>query len=79
MGAKGKVDQAIVDEVLSQPFFVHDIPETTRRETFGDRTGEDICERKLKTGATPKTVLQPSHESPPNHSSCTIANTDPSS
>ncbi len=54
MGAKGKVDQAFVDEVLSQPFFVHDIPETTRREAFGDRTGEDICERKLKTGATPE-------------------------
>jgi len=40
MGAKGKVDQAIVDEVLSQPFFVHDTPETTRRETLATALGK---------------------------------------
>ena len=45
MGAKGIVDQGIVDEVLAGPYFQHDIPKTTGRETFGDRMAEDICER----------------------------------
>ncbi|KAB5511444.1 hypothetical protein GE09DRAFT_1270398 [Coniochaeta sp. 2T2.1] len=54
MGAKGKVDQAIVDEVLAGPYFIHDIPKTTGRETFGDRMAEDICDRMLAKGATPE-------------------------
>jgi 1,6-anhydro-N-acetylmuramate kinase len=47
MGAKGQVNQDIVDEVLAGPYFQHDIPKTTGRETFGDRMAEDICDRML--------------------------------
>ena len=54
MGAAGKVDQSIVDEVLAGPYFKHDIPKTTGRETFGDRMGEEICEKMLAKGATPE-------------------------
>ncbi|KAK4947516.1 hypothetical protein LTR10_013461 [Elasticomyces elasticus] len=54
MGAAGKVDQSIVDEVLKGPYFVHDIPKTTGRETFGDTMGEEICERMLAKGASPE-------------------------
>ena len=50
----GKVDQGVVDEVLQQSHFVHDIPKTTGRETFSDRTAEDICEKILSKRATPK-------------------------
>ena len=49
MGAKGKVDQGIVDEILAGPYFQHDIPKTTGRETFGDRMAEEICDRMLKS------------------------------
>lgn len=48
MGAKGAVQQRIVDEVLAGPYFQHDIPKTTGRETFGDRIAEDICDRMLQ-------------------------------
>ena len=52
MGAAGKVDQSVVDEFLAGPYFVHEIPKTTGRETFGDRMAEDICDRMLASGAT---------------------------
>ena len=54
MGAAGKVDQEIVDEVLQQPYFLHDIPKTTGRETFGDHLSEELCKRMLAKGATPE-------------------------
>jgi 1,6-anhydro-N-acetylmuramate kinase len=54
MGAKGKVDQKIVDEVLSGPCFKHEIRKTTGRETFGDQMAEDICDRTIKEGYTPE-------------------------
>lgn len=52
MGASGKVNQSVVDEILAGPYFVHDIPKTTGRETFGDRMAEDICDKMLASGAT---------------------------
>lgn len=45
MGAMGTVNQSIVDEVLAGPYFRHDIPKTTGRETFGDRIVEDLCDK----------------------------------
>jgi 1,6-anhydro-N-acetylmuramate kinase len=54
MGAAGKVDQAIVDEVLQHPYFLHDIPKTTGRETFGDDLSEELCKRMTAKGASPE-------------------------
>jgi 1,6-anhydro-N-acetylmuramate kinase len=53
MGAKGKVNQGIVDEVLAGPYFKHDIPKTTGRETCGDRMAEDVYD-KMTAGKGPK-------------------------
>ena len=54
MGAAGKVNQYIVDGVLAGPYFTHDIPKTTGRETFGDSMAEDICEKMLAQRASPE-------------------------
>lgn len=54
MAAAGIVDQEIVDEVLQQPYFVHDIPKTTGRETFGDNLSEELCQRMLAKGPSPE-------------------------
>lgn len=53
MGARGKVDQVIKYEILQQPYFQHNIPETTGREVFGESTSE-VCERMLSEGASPE-------------------------
>ncbi len=47
MGARGTIWQDKVDEILAGPYFKHDIPKTTGRETFGDRMAEDICDELL--------------------------------
>lgn len=54
MGALRNVDQTVVDEILAGPYFAHDIPKTTGRETFGDSMDEDICDRMIGKGATPE-------------------------
>lgn len=54
MGAKGTVDQRVVDEVLSNSYFGHDIPKTTGRETFGDELAEDICKQMIANSASPE-------------------------
>ena len=52
MAKAGKVNQAIVDEILAGPYFTHDIPKTTGRETFGDNWSQQLCERMMAEGAT---------------------------
>jgi 1,6-anhydro-N-acetylmuramate kinase len=61
IGAKGKVDQSIVDEILAGPYFVHEIPKTTGRETFGDRMAEDICDRMLASKQSPNSLFLTCH------------------
>lgn len=48
-GCKGKVDQSIVDEFLSKPYFSKLPPKTTGRELFGDSVALELiglCEKK---------------------------------
>ena len=48
------MDQCIVDETLAGPYFTHEIPQTTGRETFGDSWSEDLCKRTQAKGASPE-------------------------
>jgi 1,6-anhydro-N-acetylmuramate kinase len=57
MAKAGRVNQAIVDEILAGPYFTHDIPKTTGRETFGDNWSQELCERMIAEGATPEDCL----------------------
>lgn len=57
MAKAGHVNQAIVDETLRGPYFVHDIPKTTGRETFGDNWSQELCERMTPGGATPEDCI----------------------
>ena len=41
----------------SSPFYRRKIPKTTGRETFGDQMGEEISERVLEQGASPKDCI----------------------
>ena len=47
----------MVDEILQLPYSVHEIPRTTGREKFRDRTTEDICEKIIGKRPTPKDCL----------------------
>ena len=57
MAKAGKVNQSVIDEILSGPYFKHDIPKTTGRETFGDTLSQDYCERMIRDGASPEDCL----------------------
>ena len=57
MAKAGTVNQAIVDEILAGPYFTHDIPKSTGRETFGDNWSQKLCERMLGEGASPEDCL----------------------
>jgi 1,6-anhydro-N-acetylmuramate kinase len=46
-----------VDEILSGPYFTHDVPKTTGRETFGDNWSQELCERMISEGASPEDCL----------------------
>jgi 1,6-anhydro-N-acetylmuramate kinase len=50
MGGEGTVHQSIVDEVLANPYFAHNIPKTCGRETFSDSMAYDLCERMADGG-----------------------------
>ncbi|KAA8911965.1 hypothetical protein TRICI_003651 [Trichomonascus ciferrii] len=49
-GKMGKVDQDMVDEYLSHPFFSRDPPKTTGREMFGDGEALELIEKAASKG-----------------------------
>lgn len=57
MGKAGKVDEYLLNKILAHPYFSHDIPKTTGRETFGDNMAEDLCKEGIARGLTPNDVV----------------------
>jgi 1,6-anhydro-N-acetylmuramate kinase len=57
MGRHGKVDQSVVNEFLSGPYFVHNIPKTCGREIFSDSVAYDLCERMADNAFSPEDCI----------------------
>ncbi|OZJ04350.1 hypothetical protein BZG36_02361 [Bifiguratus adelaidae] len=57
MGAQGKVDQTLVDALMSHPYFSQSPPKTTGRELFGDVYCEHFIQEAQAKGLSPSDVI----------------------
>ena len=57
LAAQGRVDQALLDNLMAEPYLQQPPPKTTGRELFGTQFGEKVWQRAIAAGVDDKDVI----------------------
>ncbi len=57
LAAQGKIDQALLKDLLADPYFAASPPKTTGREHFGVQLGEQIWQAAIRAGLSAQDIV----------------------